>query len=74
MFFGPNLGTRNAKNQFGPLKVPKCNQNTAKLNKIYVILMAPVGLKGRSGKNADVSKTNFETSLFSTNNFLYLPA
>jgi len=25
-FFGPNLGTRNAKNPFGPLKVPKCNQ------------------------------------------------
>jgi len=31
MFFGSNLGTRNAKNPFGPFKVPKCNQKTAKL-------------------------------------------
>jgi len=33
MFFGPNLGTRNVQNLFGPLKVPKCNQKTAKLKK-----------------------------------------
>jgi len=33
MFFGPNLGTRNAKNPFEPFKVPKCNQKTAKLKK-----------------------------------------
>jgi len=58
MFFGPNLGTRNAKIPFGPFKVLKCNQKTAKLKKIYVIEMAPAGLKGRSGKNADVSKNN----------------
>ena len=56
MFFGPNLGTRNAKIPFGPFKVLKCNQKTAKLKKIYVIEMAPAGLKGRSGKNSDVSK------------------
>ena len=52
-FFGPNLGTRNAKNPFGPFKVPNSNQKVAKLKKtFYVILMAPAGLKGRSGKNA----------------------
>jgi len=34
--FGPNLGTRNAKNLFGPFKVPKCNQKTAKLKKIVI--------------------------------------
>jgi len=33
MFFGPNLGTRNAKNLFGPFKVLKCNQKRAKLKK-----------------------------------------
>ena len=55
MFFGPNLRTRNFKNPFGPFNVPKCNQNRAKL-KINVISMAPTGLKGRSGKNANVSK------------------
>jgi len=37
MFFGLNLGTRNAKNPFGPFKVPKCIQETAKLKKMYVI-------------------------------------
>jgi len=37
MFFGPNLGTRNAKNPIGPFKVPKCNQKTAKLKKINAI-------------------------------------
>jgi len=31
--FGPNLGSRNAKNPFGPFKVPKYNQKTAKLKK-----------------------------------------
>jgi len=34
MFFGPNLGTRNAKNPFGPFKVPNSSQKTAKLKKI----------------------------------------
>jgi len=34
MCFGPNLGTRNAKNPFGPFKVLKCNQKTVKLKKI----------------------------------------
>jgi len=33
MFFGPDLGTRNAKNSLGPFKVPKCKQKTAKLKK-----------------------------------------
>jgi len=33
MFFGPNLGTRNAKNLFGPFKDLKFNQKTAKLKK-----------------------------------------
>jgi len=33
MFFGLNLGARNAENPFGPFKVPKCNQKTAKLKK-----------------------------------------
>jgi len=33
MFFGPNFGTRNAKNPFELFKVPKCNQKTAKLKK-----------------------------------------
>jgi len=37
MFFDPDLGIRNAKNPFGPFKVPKCNQKTAKLKKMYVI-------------------------------------
>jgi len=37
MFFGPDLGTRNAKNPFGPFKVPKYNQKTAELKKINVI-------------------------------------
>ena len=32
-FFGPNIGTRNAKNPFGPFKVPKCDQKIAKLKK-----------------------------------------
>jgi len=36
MFFGPYLGTRNTKNPFGPFKVPKCNQKTAKLKKNFV--------------------------------------
>jgi len=31
--FGSNLGTKNAKNPFGPFKVPKCNQKTAELKK-----------------------------------------
>jgi len=35
-FFGPDLGTRNAKNLFGPFKVPNSNQKTAKLKKIFV--------------------------------------
>jgi len=34
MFFGPNLGTRNAKNPFVPFKDPNSNQKTAKLKKI----------------------------------------
>jgi len=55
-FFGPNLGTRNAKNLFGPFKVPIGNQKQLNSKKLYVIEMAPVGLKGRSGKNADISK------------------
>jgi len=33
MFFGRNLGTANAENPFGPFKVLKCNQKTAKLKK-----------------------------------------
>jgi len=53
--FGPNRGTRNAKNPFGPFKVPNSNQKTAKLKKKIVIQMAPAGLR-RSGKNSDVSK------------------
>jgi len=56
MFFGLNLGTRNAKNQFGSFKNPKCNQKTAKLKKMYFISMALAGFKGRSAKNADVGK------------------
>jgi len=36
-FFGPNLGTRNAKNPFGPFKVSNSDQKTAKLKKNYVI-------------------------------------
>jgi len=36
MFFGLNLGTRNAKNPFGPFKVSKCNQKTAKLKKKFM--------------------------------------
>jgi len=55
-FFGPNLGTRNAKNPFGPFKVPNSNQKTVKLKKLYVIQMASAGLKGRWGKNTNVSK------------------
>jgi len=35
-FFGPNLGTRNAENPFGPFKVPNSNQKTAKLKKKFV--------------------------------------
>jgi len=35
-FFGPNLGTRNAKNSFGPFKVPNSNQKTAKLKKHFM--------------------------------------
>jgi len=34
MFFGPNVGTRNTKNPFGPFKAPKCNKKTAELKKI----------------------------------------
>jgi len=34
--FGPNLGTRNAKNTFGPFKVPKCNQKTDKPPKKFM--------------------------------------
>jgi len=37
MFFGPDLGTRNVKNPFGPFKVSKYNQKTAELKKINVI-------------------------------------
>ena len=32
-FFGSNPGTRNAKNPFGPFKVQKCKQKTAKVKK-----------------------------------------
>ena len=33
-FFGPNLGTRNAKNPIGPFKVLKCNQKQLDSKKI----------------------------------------
>ena len=55
MFFGPNLRTRNAKNPFGPFKVPKCNQKTAKLKKKLCHLNGSCW-SGRLGKYADVSK------------------
>jgi len=35
-FFGSNIGTRNAKNLFGPFKFPNSNQKTAKLKKIFM--------------------------------------
>jgi len=56
MVFGPNLGTRDVENPFGPFKVPKYNQKQLNSKTFCVISMAPAGLKGRSGKNADVSK------------------
>jgi len=43
MFFGPNLGTRNAKNPFGPFKVLKCSQKTAKLKKKLCYLNGSCG-------------------------------
>jgi len=55
MFFGPNLGTRNAENPFGPFKVPKCYQKTAKL-KNNLSFKWLLWVLGRLGKNADVSK------------------
>jgi len=58
MFFSPNLGGRNAKNPFGPFKVPQCKQKGATLKKINVIYMAPADLKGRSGKMLTSAKNN----------------
>jgi len=51
MFFGPDLGTRNAKNPFGPFKVPKCNKKTAKLKKLMSFnSLASAKIRGFSKK------------------------
>jgi len=59
MFFGPNLRTWNAKNLFGPFKVPKCNQKTTKLKKKLMLFkwLLPV-LKGVRAKMLTSAKNN----------------
>jgi len=62
MFFGPNRGTRNAKNSFGPFKVPKCNQKTAKLKKKFMSFKWLLRvLKGGQAKMLMSAKNNIKS-------------
>jgi len=44
------------KTRLDPSKSRNVTKKQLNSKKIYVISMAPAGLKGRSGKNADVTK------------------
>jgi len=57
-FSCPYFATRNAKTCSDPSKSRIVTKKQLNSKKIDVIWMAPAGLKGRSGKNADVSKNN----------------
>jgi len=54
--FLPYLGTRKAKNPFGPFKVPNSNQKTAKLKKNVCHLNGSCWSQREVGQNADVTK------------------